>query len=161
MVPPRVLIPLLGAGAAFGASGAVLALMGLGAPYLLAALGASACAGLVLYGATPPGPVAPDQAAVQARIDALEARASDLRHDLRGALSPALMVSDRLVANSDPVVRKAGETVIRSIEKASALLAASRGAAQPDAPPGDMAPPERMARELPQTGKAAGSGARP
>ena len=141
MIPPRVLIPSVGAVSAFGASGAVLALMGVGAPFLAAALGAGAGVGLVLYGLMPAAIGAPGQAAAQARIDALETRASSLRHDLRGALSPALILSDRLVASSDPAIRRAGEAVVRSIEQASALIAASKNLE----PPGDGAasPPSR------------------
>ncbi len=126
MIARRVLVPLVGAASAFGASGAVLALIGAGAPFLLAALGASACAGLVLYGLMRAESAAPGDAAAQARIDALQAQVSNLRHDLRGALSPALIVSDRLIANADPAIRRAGETVVRSIEQASALIIASK-----------------------------------
>ena len=126
MFARRVLVPLVGAASAFGASGAVLALMGAGAPFLLAALGASACAGLVLYGLTQAEAATPGDTAAQARIDALQAQASTLRHDLRGALSPALIVSDRLIANADPAIRRAGETVARSIEQASALITGSK-----------------------------------
>ncbi len=128
MMPINVRIPLIGAGAAFGAAGLVLALMGAGAPFLLAALAASACVGLVLHAAMPrPVSAAPDPAsAAQARIDAIEKQAAGLRHDLRGALSPALIISDRLIENSDPAVRRAGESVIRSIERAAALLTAAK-----------------------------------
>jgi hypothetical protein len=135
MIARHVLVPLVGAASAFGASGAVLALMGAGAPFLLAALGTSACAGLVLHGLTRAEPAAPGDAAAQARIDALQAQVSNLRHDLRGALSPALIVSDRLIASADPAVRRAGETVVRSIEQASALIATSKT----QEPPGDGA----------------------
>ena len=142
MIPPRVLIPSVGAASAFGASGAVLALMGVGAPFLLAALGASACVGLVLYGLMPAAAALPGHAAAQARIDAIEAGVASLRHDLRGALSPALIHSDRLAASTDPAIRKAGEAVARSIEQASALIAASKtleppgsGAARPPSEP--------------------------
>ncbi len=131
MIPPRALIPLVGAVSAFGASGAVLALIGVGAPFLVAALGASACVGLVLHGLMPAAATAPGQAAAQARADEIEARASILRHDLRGALSPALILSDHLVASTDPTIRKAGEAVVRSIEQASALIAASKVLEQP------------------------------
>ncbi len=131
MIARRVLIPLVGAASAFGASGAVLALMGAGTPFLLAALGASACVGLVLYGLTPAESTAPGDAAAQARIDALQAQVSNLRHDLRGALSPALIASDRLIAHADPAIRRAGETVVRSIEQASALITASRAQEPP------------------------------
>lgn len=129
-----MLVALVGAASAFGASGAVLALMGAGVPFLLAALGAAACAGLILYGLMPAASAAPGLAA-QARIDAVEARASSLRHDLRGALSPALILSDRLAASTDPAIRRAGEAVIRSIEQASALITASR--TEPSAAPPD------------------------
>lgn len=150
MVRPNMLIPLIGAGSAFGTSGAVLALMGIGAPFLLAALGASACAGLLLYGVMPrPGPTVSSYAAMEIRVDAIEAQAASLRHDLRGALSPALIVADRLAVSADPAVRKAGETVIRSIERASALIAASKPENSPTvspesqaAPSGRVAPPQ-------------------
>ncbi len=142
MIPPRVLIPLVGAASAFGASGVVLALMGVGAPFLLAALGASVCVGLVLCGLVPAATTPPGHAAAQNRIDAIEAGVASLRHDLRGALSPALILSDRLVASTDPAIRKAGEAVVRSIEQASALIAASKtlespgdGAARPPSEP--------------------------
>ena len=123
-------IPLIGAASAFGAAGAVLALIAAGVPFLLAALAASACVGLVLYAATPrPVPALADPAtAAQARVDAIEKQAAGLRHDLRGALSPALIISDRLIENADPAVRRAGESVIRSIERAAALLAAAKTA---------------------------------
>ena len=126
MFAPRILVPLVGAASAFGASGVVLALMGAGVPFLLAALGASACAGLVLHGLTRAESAAPGDTAAQARIDALQAQVSNLRHDLRGALSPALIVSDRLIAHADPAIRRAGETVVRSIGQASALIATSK-----------------------------------
>ena len=131
MMPINLRISLIGAGSAFGACGAVLALMGIGAPFLLAAVAMSACVGLVLYGAMPrPAPAASDPAAAiaQARAEAIEKQAAGLRHDIRGALSPALIMSDRLIESTDPGVRRAGEAVIRSIERAAALLAAAKAA---------------------------------
>ena len=132
---------MAGAASAFGASGAVLALMGVGAPFLLAALGASACVGLVLYGLMPAAVTAPGYAAAQARIHEIEAGVASLRHDLRGALSPALIFSDRLVSSTDPTIRKAGEAVVRSIEQASALIAASKSLEPPKSGPAGS-PPE-------------------
>ncbi len=127
MMPTNIRIPLIGAATAFGAAGAVLALMGVGAPFLLAAPAASACAGIVIYAAMPrTSPTARDHDVAQARIDAIETRVAGLRHDLRGALSPALIMSDRLVESADPAVRRAGEVVVRSIERASALLATAK-----------------------------------
>lgn len=143
----HVRISLIGAASAFGATGAVLALLGLGVPFLLAALGGSACVGLILFSAVPrDAPTAPDSAAIaqvraaQARIDAIEQQIAGLRHDLRGALSPALIMSDRLVDSADPAIRRAGEAVVRSIEKAAALLAASKAASKTSA---DAAPPPK------------------
>ena len=46
-----------------------------------------------------------------------------LRHDLRGALSPALLTADRLISHEDPKVRRAGEIMVKSVDRASALLA--------------------------------------
>ncbi len=46
-----------------------------------------------------------------------------LRHDLRGALSPALLIADRLINHEDPKVRRAGEIVVKSVDRASTLLA--------------------------------------
>ena len=134
-MPTNLRISLIGAGSAFGAAGAVLALMGIGAPFLLAALAASACVGVILYVATPRlASTIPDQIiAAQARVDAIEKQVAGLRHDLRGALSPALIMSDRLLESTDPAVRRAGEAVIRSIERAAALLAAAKAASDPPA----------------------------
>ncbi len=65
-----------------------------------------------------------------ARLVELEATVSGLRHDLRGMLAPALIVVDRLLAHSDPKVVKAGETVVKAIERAEQRLAATRLPAQ-------------------------------
>ncbi len=43
-----------------------------------------------------------------ARLVALEAPTSSLRHDLRGILSAAMLNSDRLITHSDPKVVRAG-----------------------------------------------------
>ncbi len=66
---------------------------------------------------------------VAARQDAEQLLASRmeqqrrLRHDLRGALSPALLMADRLVSHDDPRVRRAGEIMVKSVDRASFLLA--------------------------------------
>ena len=56
------------------------------------------------------------------RLAALEATTSTLRHDLRGILAPALLVADRLLAHSDPVVVRVGETVVKTVRRAEARL---------------------------------------
>jgi len=49
-----------------------------------------------------------------------------LRHDLRGILSPALMVSDRLLAHGDPSVRKAGDVVAKTVQRLTDRLEETR-----------------------------------
>ncbi len=115
---------------AFGATGAALALTGAGVPFLLSALLAAAAAGLVQRAAMRRQPVAvPDrsgEAALAARLESYRAATAALRHDLRGVMSPALMMSDRLVNHADPAVQRAGQAVVRSIERSTALLATHR-----------------------------------
>lgn len=61
------------------------------------------------------------------RLAALEAATSALRHDLRGILAPALLVADRLLAHADPKVVRAGETVVKSVQRAEARLQETKG----------------------------------
>lgn len=56
------------------------------------------------------------------RLAALEAATSSLRHDIRGMLSPALLVADRLLAHADPLVVRAGDTIVKSVRRAEARL---------------------------------------
>ncbi|MBV9748348.1 MAG: hypothetical protein JO157_06020 [Acetobacteraceae bacterium] len=133
-------LAVLAAAGAFGAIGLALALVGLGVPYLAATAGAALIAGVAAYlvlhalvvrplasvGTEAPGALGRDVARQRARLAALEAATSSLRHDLRGMLSPALLVSDRLLAHSDPKVVRAGETIVRAITRATERLAATR-----------------------------------
>ena len=158
-------LSILAAAAAFGAVGAALAMWGAGLPFLLAALVAAALAGLVQYAAlrtrppapvpTPtPAPAEPDpQAAMRAKLDEYRAHTAMLRHDLRGVLSPALMMSDRLLNHADPAVQRAGAAVVRSIERATELLASSREIMQAPAslPPVADPPPAAAPRIPPLT----------
>lgn len=123
-------LSLLVAVLTFGATGIAMALAGTGFPFLLASLLGAAAVGLVLYAALrqQPGPTV-DRSAEQAAIDDLQqfrTDSSDLRHDLRGILSPALMMTDRLLKHEDPAVRRAGSAILKSIEKATALLTVIR-----------------------------------
>ncbi len=80
--------------------------------------------------AVPSRPAAPPQAApaeVVARLQVLEAKTSSLRHDLRGILSPALLTAERLLGNEDPAIRRAGEIMVKTVERASARLAETKG----------------------------------
>ena len=149
-------LSLLAVAVVFGACSLVLALLGLGVPFLLAAPGVSALAGLALFAVLrdrvlrPFGALARggsdrlppeldaisrelrEARALQSRLQEMDDAAAVLRHNLRGALSPALMMADRLIAHKDPAVQRAGEIVVRSIDRATALIAATKR----DLPPG-------------------------
>ncbi len=60
---------------------------------------------------------------------------SALRHDLRGILSPALLMSDRLIAHPDPAIQRAGDVILRTVERATARLEPPSMAAAPDIAP--------------------------
>jgi len=59
-----------------------------------------------------------------ARLAALVVAAGQLGHDLRGALSPALLMGERLQSHADPAVRRAADSVVRAIDRASDLVRA-------------------------------------
>ena len=57
-----------------------------------------------------------------ARLHVLETRTSSLRHDLRGILSPAYLTAERLLGHADPAAKRAGEMMIKTIERATERL---------------------------------------
>jgi hypothetical protein len=57
-----------------------------------------------------------------ARIDELERMMSRLRHDVCGALAPALLMADGLRSHADPQVRRAGEMMGRAIDRITGML---------------------------------------
>ncbi len=57
-----------------------------------------------------------------ARLAELETTTSELRHDLRGILAPALLVADRLLMHADPRVAAAAERVVTMVKRAEARL---------------------------------------
>jgi hypothetical protein len=61
-----------------------------------------------------------------ARLIELQGQLSSLRHDLRGILSPSMLIADRLTGHEDAAVRRAGEVIVRSVERAAARLAETR-----------------------------------
>ena len=120
-------------------------------PLLLAGLAAPAAARLTdrptsgsplpppfVVDARPPGPSVHrevrDARAQRSRMQEMDAAAAALRHNLRGALSPALMMADRLIAHGDPAVQRAGEIVVRSIDRATALITATKRDLPPSGP---------------------------
>lgn len=72
------------------------------------------------------GPVAaPGAAPMPAGSD--DARWRSLRHDLRGILSPAMLIADRLLLSTeDALAKKSAEAMIDAIERAARRLDADR-----------------------------------
>ena len=52
-----------------------------------------------------------------ARIAQLETLVSRLRHDIRGAITPASLMADRLKLNADPAVQRSGTIIGDAIER--------------------------------------------
>jgi signal transduction histidine kinase len=68
-------------------------------------------------------------AATEARISDLMQVIARLRHDVRGALSPALLAADRLLTSRDAATHRAAEICVTAIERANTLLDATRASA--------------------------------
>ncbi len=67
-----------------------------------------------------------EAAAAEATLAELRGHLAGLRHDIRGILSPAMLVSDRLVSHQDAGIRRAGEVMIRTVERAVGRLAETK-----------------------------------
>ena len=130
-------LAILSGAMAFGAIGMTLALMGLGVPYLLAAGLAALAAGLVQYAAQriQPGPDRTIEADLRQQLEEYRTQSATMRHDLRGMLSPALMMSDRLLNHPEPGVQRAGNAVVKSIQRATTLLNESKAFLDTAEPP--------------------------
>ena len=80
-----------------------------------------------------------DQAATRQALELALATRSEqqrrLRHDIRGVLSPILLTADRLLNHADPAIKRSGTIMVRTVERATALLADSAEAETN--PPGD------------------------
>ena len=98
------------------AAGGALVLAGAGMPATVATLAPGVLAGGLMFAVASRRMA--EMQTLQKQVTDLEAAASTLRHDLRGVLSPALMVADRLVNNPDPAIRRAGDAVVRSVDRA-------------------------------------------
>lgn len=59
---------------------------------------------------------------VEAQLLDREQALSRLRHDLRGILSPALLLADRLSMSEDPLARRTAEAMILTVERAAHAL---------------------------------------
>ena len=72
---------------------------------------------------------------MERRIDELEQLVATLRHDVNGALTPALLMADQLRMSADPATQRAGERIGQAIVRVTNLLKSSR----------DLVPPRRRA----------------
>ncbi len=57
-----------------------------------------------------------------ARLAALGTAVAKISHDLRGILSPALLTAERLQMNQEPSIKRAGDTLVRAVERATELV---------------------------------------
>jgi signal transduction histidine kinase len=57
-----------------------------------------------------------------ARLAALGTAVAKISHDLRGILSPALLTAERLQMNAEPSVKRAGDVLVRTVERATELV---------------------------------------
>jgi signal transduction histidine kinase len=57
-----------------------------------------------------------------ARLAALGAAVAKVSHDLRGILSPALLTAERLQMSKEPSVKRAGDVLVRAVERATDLV---------------------------------------
>jgi signal transduction histidine kinase len=71
----------------------------------------------------------------QARLAALGVAVTKISHDLRGILSTAQLLSDRLADSTDPNVQRLAPTLIGSIDRAVALCGQTLDYARDDLPP--------------------------
>ena len=55
------------------------------------------------------------------RLVALGTAMAKINHDLRGILSPALLTAERLQMHADPAVKRAGDVLTRTVERATEL----------------------------------------
>ena len=67
----------------------------------------------------------------EARIAVLERLVASVRHDVNGALTPALMVADRLRSSPHPEVQVAAGKICTSILRVTAITKATRDLVPP------------------------------
>ena len=72
--------------------------------------------------------------AAQSRVEELERLVAELRHDLRGAISPAALIADRLRQSNDPATQRSGKTIGLVVERVLAILEATSKVVPPRGP---------------------------
>ena len=61
------------------------------------------------------------EAAARAEVADLSAAVSALTHELRGALSPSLLMAERLERHADPAVRQSAEVIAKAMDRATLI----------------------------------------
>ncbi len=69
------------------------------------------------------------------RLAALGTVVAKVSHDVRGILTPALLQADRLQRQSDPAVRRAGETIVQAVDRVIDLVHRTLDFARDGPPP--------------------------
>jgi signal transduction histidine kinase len=75
-----------------------------------------------------------------ARLAALGSAVARISHDLRGILAPALLTAERLQNHQDSAVQRAGEILLRTVDRATDLVRRTLDFAREGPPPLDLAP---------------------
>ncbi len=77
-----------------------------------------------------------------ARLAALGSAVARISHDLRGILAPALLTAERLESHHDAAVQRAGEVLVRTVDRATDLVRRTLDFAREGPPPLELAPVE-------------------
>ncbi|MGA3401779.1 MAG: HAMP domain-containing sensor histidine kinase [Acetobacteraceae bacterium] len=95
-----------------------------------------------------------------ARLAALGSAVARISHDLRGILAPALLTAERLENHQDKAVQRAGEILLRTVDRATDLVRRTLDFAREGPPPLDLAP-VALAPLVDEAGEAVRSADRP
>ena len=89
--------------------------------------------------------------APQDRIEQLEKLVATLRHDLRGVITPAALIADRLRNSSDPSIQRSAaritDVVERILSRLNATYESSRRTANPGLSSERLVSPGKPARK--------------
>ena len=72
------------------------------------------------------------------RLEQLEKLVSSLRHDLRGQITPALLMASRLQANGDPAIQRSGTVIAGVVERILSTLNATYDVVPPKSGQGPL-----------------------
>lgn len=71
------------------------------------------------------------QQSAQDRLEHLEKAIASLRHDIRGLLTPAVLMADLLLENSDPAIQRSGDIIVGVVGRIISRLDATYQAVPP------------------------------